>query len=440
MPFLPATPTRPSPIRRSSRARRRVGMKSATSSAKVILRPLENRRLSACSQRDRPHYPSGDGRSYRAPRSKRSIFPSLLRSVLLPRIVAAPRTHHEFAESLGLGFDANGPVAADALWGRRLVSDRVLVSNVVGHAAADRVHFIQRAREKTDSSGALRNGFKRPPGTARFLLAQQADGVHRGAVLFLQTSNRFFQRLPAGVVFPIRHHEENFLLQLGMVLHVDRGGHDGVVKRGSTAGFDLLQRLAQLINVAGELLIEVVLVVKVDHKDLILRIAGPYQIQGSPVYLIALLAHRAGVVDHDAHRNRNILVPEGSNRLRLIILKDAEGALVQRRHQMVLVVHHRRVQHDFFDFLLEDKNSAIGRRLPLILRGLRRVGLRWARLRLCGLRLAGLSRIFLILLLRILGLWTWSRSLRRLLRFGSRCCRHNSLMPTSDGGEKKNYK
>ncbi len=89
---------------------------------------------------------------------------------------------------------------------------------------------------------------------------------------------------------------------------------------------------------------------------------------------------------------------EGSDRLRLVVLENAESALVQGRHQMVLVVHHRSVQHHFFNFLLEDEDSAIARSLPLVLIWLSLVCLRlgW----LGWLRLAGLSLIFLALLLR----------------------------------------
>ena len=211
----------------------------------------------------------------------------------------------------------------------------------------------------------------------------------------MQAANRFLQGFPAGVVFPIGHHEQNFFLLFGMIPHVHGRGHDGIVERGSTSGFDLLQSLAQLIDVAGELLIEVVLVVKVDHEDLILRIAGAYQIQCRAVHLVPLLAHGAGVVDDDPHGDRNIFMPERSDCLRLVVLKNAERALVESRDQMVLVIHDRSVHYDLFDFLLEYKNAAIARRTLI---------LRWLSLRLGWLRLlrwAGLSLAFLVL-----RLWT----------------------------------
>jgi hypothetical protein len=66
---------------------------------------------------------------------------------------------------------------------------------------------------------------------------------------------------------------------------------------------------------------------------------------------------------------------------------------------MVLIVYDGCVHYDLFDFLLEDEDSAIARRLSLVWTWLRLVCLRlgW----LSWLRLAGLSLIFLALLLRI---------------------------------------
>src|SRR5579864_5287489 len=123
--------------------------------------------------------------------------------MLLARIITAAGADHEFAESLGVGFDADGAVPASTLRGRRLISDSVLVADVVRHGAADLVHFIQSAREESDSSGSLRNCLQRPAGPARFLLAQQADRIHRGTALFLQPANRLFEGFPAGIVFSV---------------------------------------------------------------------------------------------------------------------------------------------------------------------------------------------------------------------------------------------
>ena len=120
------------------------------------------------------------------------------------------------------------------------------------------------------------------------------------------------------------------------------------------------------------------------------------------------------------------------------------------------------MQHYFFDFLLEDEDSTVTRRLSLILRWL---GLSW--LRLAGLSLTGLSLGFLSLGLLILGLLSLgllslgllslgllslglrarglSRTLRHLawslrrLRLLPCCvwyCGSDCLVPARDSGEK----
>src|ERR1700730_6056965 len=100
------------------------------------------------------------------------MLPFLLRCMFLARIVTAAGADYEFAVSLGVGFYADGPVAASALRGRRLISDGVLVADVVGHGTANLVHFVQGAGKERDSSGSLGNCFQRPAGTPCFLLAQ----------------------------------------------------------------------------------------------------------------------------------------------------------------------------------------------------------------------------------------------------------------------------
>jgi len=105
------------------------------------------------------------------------------------------------------------------------------------------------------------------------------------------------------------------------------------------------------------------------------------------------------------------------------------------------------VHHDFFDFLLEDEDSAIAGRLILIL------SLLPAWLRLVWWTLVWLTRSFLILILRIwsflllglrarglsgltLRLLTWWLLRLRLLRAGGLSC--DCLVPARYGPEKKN--
>ena len=72
--------------------------------------------------------------------------PSLIAARAPARIISAAGADHEFAVSLSVGFHVDGAVAPYAFRGRWLVTDCVLVSDVVSDAAADLVHFIERAR------------------------------------------------------------------------------------------------------------------------------------------------------------------------------------------------------------------------------------------------------------------------------------------------------
>ena len=116
----------------------------------------------------------------------------------------------------------------------------------------------------------------------------------------------------------------------------------------------------QLVDVGGEILVEVVLVVEVDDEDFIVRIRRTHQIQGCGIHLLPLLAHGTGIVDHDAHRNGNIFMAERSDGLGMSILVDVEVALVEVGDDALLVVDDGGVQHDFFDLLAEDKDATVG--------------------------------------------------------------------------------
>ena len=62
--------------------------------------------------------------------------------------------------------------------------------------------------------------------------------------------------------------------------------HDRVIKSRAAAGINLVQRLLELQQVVGEILVEILLVVEVHDKDFIFRIAGAHQIQRSLVHLL----------------------------------------------------------------------------------------------------------------------------------------------------------
>ena len=101
-------------------------------------------------------------------------------------VVAALRADNELAMALGFGFYANLAETTSAFGSGRLITDSVLVTDVVGDGAADGIYFIQSLGKERDSSGSLAENFERFPGPPRVLFVpQDADGVNGGAILLL---------------------------------------------------------------------------------------------------------------------------------------------------------------------------------------------------------------------------------------------------------------
>ncbi len=128
-------------------------------------------------------------------------------------------------------------------------------------------------------------------------------------------------------------------------------GHNRVIQRGTSARIDLFQRLFQLQQIVGEVLIEIVFVVEIHHEDFVLGIARPHQVQRRLIHLVPLLPHRPRVVDHDAHRDRDVLVVKRDDVLLLPVLKHRERAPVQIGDDVLLVVLHSGVQKNFVHIL-----------------------------------------------------------------------------------------
>ena len=100
----------------------------------------------------------------------------------------------------------------------------------------------------------------------------------------------------------------------------------------------------KLLDIAREGLIEIVFVAEINHEHFVLGIAGTDQVQRRLIDLHSFFAHRAGIVDHNSHGNGNVLVPEGSDLLRLSIFKDGEGMTVERGDHALLVIDDNRVK------------------------------------------------------------------------------------------------
>ena len=88
------------------------------------------------------------------------------------------------------------------------------------------------------------------------------------------------------------------------------GDASRVVERRSATAVDLLERVLHHGQIAREVLVQVGFVVEVDDEHLVLRIGGLHEFQCRRVDLAAPFPHAAGIVDHQADRDRHVLLRE----------------------------------------------------------------------------------------------------------------------------------
>src|SRR5438270_12839402 len=114
----------------------------------------------------------------------------------LPGVVAAASADLHAAESLGFHFHPHRAIAALGLRFDRLVSDGVLVANVVRNVLRDLVDFVEVAREEGDTAGALG---KRAQSTlvalfARLVVTEDPNGVDYRPILILDVTHSLLKR------------------------------------------------------------------------------------------------------------------------------------------------------------------------------------------------------------------------------------------------------
>src|SRR5208282_3333408 len=145
-------------------------------------------------------------------------FPAVLlgpRSRLASGVIPAFCANGEFAVAARTGVHFHLAIAALVLRRRRLISDGVLAANVVGHAAADGVNFVQRLGEESEAAGSLGHELQRTFGVLGVLfLFQNANGVNGGSAIALQTPHRLLESFSALVVVSVRNYKDDFLFEL----------------------------------------------------------------------------------------------------------------------------------------------------------------------------------------------------------------------------------
>src|ERR1700730_4802486 len=137
---------------------------------------------------------------------------------------------------------------------------------------------------------------------------------------------------------------------------------DGVIESGTAAGVDAFQGFLEFRNAVGEILvqIEIKIVVEIDDKGFVLRIAGLNQGERGFVHTRTHFNHTAAVVDDQAHGDGNVFALEQREVLLGFILGDAEIIFAEVIHEFAVVVDYGSMQDDQVDFHLDAAGSLIG--------------------------------------------------------------------------------
>src|SRR4029077_18981692 len=117
-----------------------------------------------------------------------------------------------------------------------------------------------------------------------------------------------------------------------------------------------LERFFQFRNAAGEILVEVevIVVVKIDDERFVLWIAPLDERERRFVHPRTLVAHAAAVINDEAHADGNVFAFEHRKFLLGLVFEHAKILQLQAVYKSSTVVDHRRMQHDEVDVLSDD--------------------------------------------------------------------------------------
>src|SRR5581483_2557981 len=129
------------------------------------------------------------------------------RASFLSRVITCTRPNGELPIAARLGIDPNRAIAGYRLGGSGLITDRILVTNIVGDGAADLVHFLDSPGKEGYTAGAGCHLLQGAPGTALLFLAQYANRVNGRSIFLLQAKNSLLERFAAGIVLAVSYNK-----------------------------------------------------------------------------------------------------------------------------------------------------------------------------------------------------------------------------------------
>src|SRR5215471_8108198 len=284
------------------------------------------------------------------------LFGGPRRSSLLPREVAALGSHNQISVAGCMGHNFDRTKLTFSRWIAGFVDDRVLIADIVRHLLADGIDFVKVLRKESHAPGLEREGFKGTLGPMLLAFtAQNSNGVDHRTILILHSTYRLLQRVTTLIVLTVCHHKQNFLLALGRLCQMIRRSDHSIVERSAASRVQTIQSFMHLVQVVGEIQVQIWLIVEIDDENLIARIAGLDEIQYRCRYFLPLLPHGAGIVYDNANRDRNVFAPNIDNLLRFTFFVNLKIAPREVCNQPTPIVNHGNGQHDVlhpFDHLV----------------------------------------------------------------------------------------
>src|SRR6266481_1378188 len=126
---------------------------------------------------------------------------------------------------------------------------------------------------------------------------------------------------------------------------------DGVIERSAAARVNASESFLEFGDTAGEFLveIEVVVVVEIDDEGFVVRIGSLDESQGGFIDAGTLVAHRAAIVDHQAHADWNIFALEERKLLFGFVLEDAKIVFLEAINEFAAIIEDGGVKDDEAD-------------------------------------------------------------------------------------------
>ena len=156
---------------------------------------------------------------------------------------------------------------------------------------------------------------------------------------------------------------------------------DGVIERSAAARVNAFEGFLEFGDTAGEILveIEVIVVIEIDDEGFVVRIGSLDESQGGFINPGTLVAHRAAIVDHQAHADRNIFALEERKFLFGFVFEDAKIVFLEAINEFAAIIEDGGVKDDeadvdfngaalLVDVLIGRRRPGVGERERIILR------------------------------------------------------------------------